>query len=113
MTDTREPMDDLDQLLGSVARAPVPELSPTLEARLLHDADRLMPAAAGPVPAPADGWGAVLRGLGGWRALGGLATATAAGVWIGFAAPGALDGLTSDAVMVSLYQDMTLSEVDG
>lgn len=109
MTDTKHAMDELDQLLNEVARAPVPEVSATLEARLMHEAERLMP----PAPPRREGWGSVVRGLGGWRALGGLATAAAAGVWIGFAAPGALSALTSDVVTLSVYDDLAWSEVEG
>lgn len=109
MTDAKQAMDDLDQLLDNVARAPVPEVSPTLEARLMHEAERLMPS----VRVERAGWLRVLRGLGGWPAMGGMATAAAAGVWIGFSAPGLLDGLASDAVTVFVYQDLALSEVDG
>lgn len=72
-----------------------PEPSDDLMARILADAARVQAehgAQAAPVlrPARASILSRALGVLGGWGALAGLATATVAGVWIGFAAP---DGL--------------------
>jgi hypothetical protein len=69
------------------AEAPVP--SDALVARVLADAEAEM-ARPAPVEAPRPvaqpGFlHAAIASIGGWAGLGGLATATAAGVWIGFA----------------------------
>lgn len=67
-----------------------PEPSEALLARVLADAVQVQVARAaqatssGVEPARETGlWRQVLRGLGGWPALTGLATATVAGIWIG------------------------------
>lgn len=44
-------------------------------------------AATVAAPAPRRGLQDILRAIGGWPALAGLATATVAGLWIGYAAP--------------------------
>lgn len=74
-----------------------PRPSDELMARILADAahvqgDRFssqMPAAR------ASRLSGILGVLGGWGALAGLATATVAGVWIGFAEPGGLGDYTN------------------
>lgn len=68
--------------------APVP--SDALMARVLADAEAglVRPAVAVAAARPAARRGllrAAIGSIGGWAGLGGLATATAAGVWIGFA----------------------------
>ena len=84
---------ELDALFAA-ARAHAPAPSEALMARILAEAEALMPAAAaaGPGEAPprpreagAGRLRAALAALGGWRAVGGLATAAGAGVWIGMA----------------------------
>ena len=86
MTDKQ--MNDLDQLL---AKAHPPEMSEGLSARMLADADLVQAGWRKPTtsmaPASPGIWGQLLNLLGGWPSLGGLATACAAGVWIGFAPP--------------------------
>jgi hypothetical protein len=86
--------DDLNEsgLEGffAAARSHAPEPSEALVARVLADAEAAMvrkPMAAPVVrPAARDGAiGAILSAIGGWSGLGGLATATAAGIWIGVA----------------------------
>lgn len=91
MTERHSPEADLDRLLA-VERATRPDVSPGLLMRVLVDAQaeqaararRLRPAA------PRRGVMAVLRDLGGWPAMAGLAAATAAGLWIGVSPPPAL-----------------------
>lgn len=80
MTDER----DLDAMLEpffAAARQAEPELSPTAMQAILT-------AAARPVPRPAPGrrftLTGVFAGLGLWGAIGGMATAAAVGVWLGF-----------------------------
>lgn len=64
-----------------------------LEARMLADAALVQAARAAPAPAsrqPGAGaglLGQLVRVLGGWPTMGGLAAACAAGVWIGVAPP--------------------------
>ena len=78
---------DLDQLFAR-ARDERPTLSEALAVRIETDAetvrlDRLAPPAR-PV------WRRAFDGIGGWAGFSGLAVASAAGVWIGFSAPGFL-----------------------
>ena len=92
MTDEIKGMDDLEALF-SAARADRPVPSGALQARVLADAvavqDGVTAAAhAAPSRAARPGWIAqIAAALGGWPGIGGLATACAAGVWIGFAPP--------------------------
>jgi hypothetical protein len=103
--------DDLDDLFGTLAqRGPLP--SEALMARVLADAAALQPRAA-PMQraAPPRGgvWAVLLAALGGRGALAGLATATLAGVWIGFAQPAPVAGLGLGGVpggdIVELFPD--------
>ena len=80
-----DPDDWLDTLLDDVARAPVPDAPPALMARVLADAEALLPAPGG-VQAQAPFWQTVIDGLGGWGALGGLAVAGVTGLAIGLGA---------------------------
>ena len=67
-----------------------PSPSADLMARLAADALREMPRPATNATRPAPGrvrWRDWIAALGGWPAVGGLATATAVGVWIGATAP--------------------------
>lgn len=73
--------------------------SAALMARVMEDA--MAEARAAPVPV-ARGRGprrarlaGLVAALGGWPALGGLATAGLVGVWIGYAAPGGFDAVTA------------------
>ena len=89
-------------------RAPVP--SEALMARVLADteAEMVRPAVAMATPRPVarPGFlGAAIASVGGWAGLGGLATATAAGVWIGFAGladPLGASGLVTPSLAVEL-----------
>lgn len=79
----RDPLDDFFE--AGRADAPMPDAA--LMARVLADADAQTAARAASAQ-PRESWlRAVLRGLGGWPTVAGLATATAAGVWIGVALP--------------------------
>ena len=84
---------DLDALFAAAARDAAQEVSPGLLARVLADAEAMQPEAAvlptGQAP-QRRGFGGIISALGGWPSLGGLAAATVAGVWIGFAATPAL-----------------------
>ena len=92
MADEMDMFDGLDDIFA-VARATAPEPTDYLRRRVLTDAaqvqagfEQLQPVISGAVPA--GGWfRQVANALGGWAGLGGLATACAAGIWIGFAPP--------------------------
>lgn len=79
------------------------EVSPDLLERVLadaYDAQDLLAVEAfvEPQPEPAERsrglLGSLLDTIGGWPAVAGLATATVAGVWIGYNPPAAFDTLT-------------------
>lgn len=89
-----DPDDWVNQLLDDVARAPVPDTPPALMARVLTDAEDLLPAPGG-APAPVPFWQQVFDGLGGWGALGGLAVAGVTGLVVGL---GAFDATSIDAL---------------
>ena len=82
MTMTNPPDDMLDDLFAQARRlTPVPD--DALIARVLADAARPLPVRH---PQPLV-WAQLRAMIGGWPALGGLATATVAGIWIGIAPP--------------------------
>ena len=88
MADRKFAPQDLDALFAQ-ACGDVPDLPPGLLARVLADADAELAARSRVAPARAPVARAgilaeLLALLGGWRAVSGLATATVAGVWIGF-----------------------------
>lgn len=103
MTDPNDNM--LDDLFAE-ARRISPPVGGDLMARVLADA-----AAA---QAPARLWTRLFEMLGGWPALGGLAAATVAGVWIGVSPPAPVADLTAallgETVSVSLFTDGVLSQ---
>jgi hypothetical protein len=90
MTDRREldPEGGLDAFFDA-ARAHPPAPSDAFLERVMADAVAV-DAARGQSVAPANprrGLRDLLSSIGGWPALAGLATATMAGLWIGYAAP--------------------------
>lgn len=95
---TRDPRvedeDWVEHLLDDVGRAPVPEPSGDLMARVLLDAEALMPPPGG-LKAPVPIWRQIVGGLGGWGAMGGLAVAGVAGLAVGL---GAFDAVGFDAL---------------
>jgi hypothetical protein len=81
--------DDLDSLFAS-ARGAAPRPSAGLTARVLADAEGLLaipPAPPQPVARRSGLWAALAAAFGGSGALAGMATATVAGFYIGFAEP--------------------------
>ncbi len=91
MAETDSEMTDLDDLFGA-ARRQVTPLPADLEARIVADGlalqrSRQAAEVVAPVGRPLSGLGRLLDLLGGWPALGGLATACAAGIWLGVAPP--------------------------
>lgn len=84
MNETDRDDDHLDRMLAAARQQP-PVPSPDLMVRVRDDAVRLQPGAGLAGPRPRDGvWVQMAQALGGWRGLGGLAAACAAGVWLGF-----------------------------
>ncbi len=116
MTDWNAREHTLDDLFAAARRA-APEPSPGFLARVIADAEAVQEAAeAVPVrrsAAPSGGLMAALRGMfGGWGALGGMLTATVAGIWIGFSGAdqlglvtGGLLGTTESLGTVSLLPE--------
>lgn len=81
--------DDLDSLFAA-ARSAAPRPSPDLAARVLADAEGLLaitPALPQPQARRPSFWAALAAAFGGSGALAGMATATVAGFYIGFAEP--------------------------
>ncbi|MEO1779805.1 MAG: dihydroorotate dehydrogenase [Pseudomonadota bacterium] len=100
------------------ARRTAPQPSADLVARILAEAEAAQPKAA-PTPERPPWWRSLLEGLGGAPAIGGLLTATVAGLWIGAAQPFELEPLTYVPWGVTDLTDDTfggyadLSLVDG
>ena len=102
-----------DQMLDAffdAARSEVTEPSTGLVSAILADAAAHQPGAAG--RGVSDGrdtrqqpnvWSRITSAIGGWPALAGMATATLAGVWIGFAAPTQLETLSGGLVLSGEY----------
>ena len=90
MTKNQNDMADLDGLFAA-ARAQVPGPSDDLMARVLADAQAeqatLAVTAARPTVRPAGRFEQMFRVLGGWPAMGGLATASVVGLWLGINPP--------------------------
>ena len=103
-------MDDKDEdrmliELFAAGQRHAPVASDAFMERILHDAAQTQPRPAPVRPVAGESvWARLGAALGGWQGLGGLATATVAGLWIGFAGladPATLTGglLGTDAVV--------------
>lgn len=108
MTDPDDRM--LDDLFAQ-ARAQTPQPGDALMARVLADA--AAQSAPGVRQATQPGfWARLSDTLGGWPALGGLAAATVAGVWVGIAPPASVEDLAAsligDTVSVTLLSPDTI-----
>ncbi len=118
MTDPNE--SELDEFFAAAKESEVPA-SPDLMARVLADAEDLQPRASEVArPHSSNLWAGLLDVLGGWPALGGVAAAGVAGLWLGMAPPASVEDLTSGlwgtTTAVSLMSDFdTLLEegIDG
>lgn len=103
----------IDALLRDVA-ATRPKVPDALMAAVLRDAARVQPA---PLPRaqPRPGlWQTIMDLVGGWPALGGLAAAGVAGVWLGIAPPVALEGAAAAALGLSQSVDLIgVDPLDG
>jgi hypothetical protein len=104
MTMTNPPDDMLDDLFAQARKvAPVPD--DALVARVLADAARPVPRRR-PQPSVL---AQVRAMIGGWPALGSLAAATVAGIWIGIAPPPVVEDyaaeLLGETVSVGLFAE--------
>ncbi len=99
-----DPLDDaaLDALLKA---APKPQPSAALTARILRDAATHQPQTPAPVVPERGLFAALADVLGGWPTVGGLATATLAGLYIGFAQPDLLSPADTDFVLDLTEED--------
>ncbi len=125
MTDLDRKDQDQDdaglETLFALARAPVDPPSRELMARILADAAAVDSGRTQMAPQAARGglFSGLMAALGGWPALGGLAAATVAGLWIGIAPPSGLTGLTdavwgtSTTISVFSVDDVLGSEGQG
>lgn len=89
---THEPNDAPDtgmEVFFDAARADAAVPSGALLARI--EAEALAVQTARPAVPRASVWRGLVRALGGWPAMAGLAAATCAGLWIGFAPPPAVE----------------------
>ena len=87
------------------ARRESVEASPVLLARVLADAEaeqaNLAMSGATVAPDRQSVFANLLAGIGGWPSVAGLATATVAGIWIGFSAPETVDGLAGGVLSLT------------
>ena len=93
-----EMRDDELERFFEAGRAAAPAPSEALLERVLAEAQaQQAPRAQTPArPAAARGaWAGLLAALGGWPAVTALAAVAVAGIWLGYASPGELDGLTA------------------
>lgn len=101
---TEEKDDMLDDLLAT-SRAQTPQPDDALMSRVLADAARV--AATRRKTRHPGIWAQFVDALGGWPAIGGLAAATVAGIWVGVAPPERVENLAAmvigDTVTVSLF----------
>lgn len=97
--------NELD-LFFDAARQDIAEPSDSLMAAIMADAQAHMPA-VDPLPAPKaqkGGWlSSIFASIGGFPAAASLATATVAGVWIGFTQPVQLEALSGGLVLAGDY----------
>ena len=89
-------MQDTDlESIFAAARAERPSPSAGLTARIMADADAVQDAfRTAPVPARPRRWAGWIAAIGGNGVLAGLATATLAGLWLGFSQPAPVSTLT-------------------
>ncbi|EBA12487.1 hypothetical protein RCCS2_14359 [Roseobacter sp. CCS2] len=108
------PNDDMLDGLFAQARKTTAAPSDDLTARVLADADAMQPQSTA-VATPQMGlWARMLDTLGGWPAVGSLATATVVGIWVGVAPPSSVEDMTAnllgDQVSVTLFSTDLLFE---
>ncbi|NDR59229.1 hypothetical protein [Aliiruegeria sabulilitoris] len=100
-----EPEEPSSDLLARV-------LADAYEAQDVRTAEAVPePAPVAPQPARRGGIRGLLDMIGGWPAVAGLATATVAGIWIGYNPPAALDDLTLSVMESSYSYDTSLGSM--
>ena len=87
--------DWIDRALDDLAAMPVPDASGDLMARVLGDAEALMPPPGGVQAVRIPLWRQIVQGLGGWTAVGGLVAAAATGFVVGL---GGFDTTGTDTI---------------
>ena len=109
-------MDDkmLDALFDAARRDTATAPSTDLMARVLADATSMQPSGKAQIAQPvrAGFWATLLRNLGGWPSVAGLATAAAAGVWIGVIGSSSLIGNELGTQVLGGGQSAVLSDFD-
>ncbi len=105
-----DPNNDMLDDLFAQARAVAPQPSDALVARVLADAGNV--ARAEPVPNADPQIGIFARFMeliGGWPAVGSLAAATVAGIWVGVAPPVSVEDFTAstfgEPVTIGIFAD--------
>ncbi len=111
---------ELDALLESLREDTAQDASPDLLARVLADAYEAQdgmaaampeePVVAVPAPRSRGLLRSLLDAIGGWPAVAGLATATVAGVWIGYNPPTAFDDLTLSVLDSNYGYEMNIGD---
>ncbi|SPF75976.1 hypothetical protein ALP8811_00971 [Aliiroseovarius pelagivivens] len=105
-TDNQPIQENELDLFFDAARQDAVEPSDTLMAAILADAQAHLPV-VDPLPTPKahkNSWiSSVFATIGGWPAAASLATATVAGVWIGFTQPVQLETLSGGLVLAGDY----------
>ena len=100
---------ELDDLFAD-AQTFGPGVSSVLFQRIVGDADAVLDQMNVDQEQSASRQPAVLQSLlgiiGGWPAMAGLATATMAGIWIGFSPPTALDSVAGGYLSSATYYDL-------
>lgn len=103
MADTDKALQELEDLFAA-ARAEPPAVPDQLTAAILEDAARVQPGLQAAAPARRARlplWRQLTEAIGGWPALGSLAAASAAGLWIGVAPP----SFVPDPAALAGYED--------
>lgn len=103
MADTEKALEELEDLFAA-ARSERPAVPEHLSAAILADAAREQAGFQAAAPARAARqplWRQLIEAVGGWPAMGGLAAASAAGLWIGVAPP----SFVPDPVALAGYED--------
>jgi len=117
-----DPNNDFVDDLFAQARDRKVEANDDLMARVLADADALLPkAAVFQAPAPAGFFASLSEMLGGWPVLSGVAAAGVAGLWVGLAPPDSVEnwaadllGTTTQISLMPEFDDFEFSEtLDG
>ncbi|UWQ52800.1 hypothetical protein [Leisingera caerulea] len=110
MADTDKALEELEDLFAA-ARSQRPGMPAPLNAAILADAAREQAGfrAARPERAVRQPlWRQLIEAIGGWPAMGGLAAASAAGLWIGIAPP----SFVPDPVALAGYENASTAFAD-